>query len=270
MRTALFDPDNPLRINVGLRANLRYDIAPGLVFSGAISKKLAGNLGNSTRTSTSPLPHVRSESNIYDREGDPALDSLTLAWYAKPAPNLYSRVTLGYLERMFGGVSGVLLWKRVDKPYALGLELNYVKQRDFDQRLGFQDYSVMTGHVSGYYKFQSGFMAQLDVGRYLAGDFGATLSLDRELANGWKIGAFATLTDVPFDDFGEGSFDKGIRIEIPFAWATGKQTRKSYKNTIRPILRDGGARLDVDGRLYDSVREYHAGSLDSEWGRFWK
>ena len=95
MRTALFDPDNPLRINVGLRANLRYDIAPGLVFSGAITKKLAGNLGNSTRISTSPLPHVRSESNIYDREGDPALENLTLAWYAKPAPNLYSRVTLG-------------------------------------------------------------------------------------------------------------------------------------------------------------------------------
>ena len=54
---------------------------------------------------------MRSESNIYDREGDPALDNLTLAWYAKPAPNLYSRVTLGYLERMFGGVSGELLWK---------------------------------------------------------------------------------------------------------------------------------------------------------------
>lgn len=270
VRTALFDPDNPLRIDIGLRANLRYDIAPGWVVSGSVTKKLTGNLGTSTRVSNSVLPHVRSDSNIYDREGDPALENLTLAWYAKPAPNLYSRVTLGYLERMYGGVSGELLWKPVDKPYALGVEINYVKQRDFDQRLGFQDYSVVTGHVSGYYAFQNGFLAQLDVGRYLAGDFGATLSLDREFANGWKVGAFATLTDVPFDDFGEGSFDKGIRIEIPFAWATGKQTRKAYKNTIRPILRDGGARVDVDGRLYNSVREYHTSSLDAEWGRFWK
>lgn len=270
MRTALFDPDNPLRINVGVRAHLRYDIAPGWVVAGSVTKKLAGNLGQSDRVSSSVLPHVRSDSNVYDREGDPALENLTLAWYAKPAPNLYSRVTLGYLERMYGGVSGELLWKQVDKPYALGVEINYVKQRDFDQLLGFQDYGVVTGHVSGYYALKNGFMAQLDVGRYLAGDFGATLSLDREFANGWKIGAFATLTDVPFDEFGEGSFDKGIRIEIPFAWATGKQTRKTYKNTIRPILRDGGARLEVDGRLYNSVREYHSGSLDAEWGRFWK
>ncbi len=270
VRTALFDPDNPLRIGVGIRANLRYDIAPGLVLSGSVTQKLAGNLGSSDRVSDSILPHVRSDSNIYDREGDTSLETLTLAWYAKPAPDLYSRVTVGYLERMYGGVSGELLWKQVDKPYAVGLELNYAKQRDFDQKFGFQDYGIVTGHISGYYSFNNGFLAQVDVGRYLAGDFGATIALDREFANGWKIGAFATLTDVPFDDFGEGSFDKGIRIEIPFAWATGKQTTKSYKNTIRPILRDGGARLDVDGRLYDTVREYHSGSLDAEWGRFWK
>ena len=270
VRTALFDPENPLRINVGVRANLRYDIAPGLVLSGSMTKKIWGNLGSSTRVSNSVLQHVRSDSNVYDREGDPALENLTLAWYAKPAPNLYSRVTLGYLERMFGGVSGEVLWKPVEKPYALGVELNYAMQRDFDQLLGFQDYSVVTGHVSGYYDFKNGFLAQVDVGRYLAGDYGATVSLDREFANGWKVGAFATLTDVPFDDFGEGSFDKGIRIEMPLAWATGKQSRKTFKNTIRPILRDGGARLEVDGRLYNTVREYHAGSLDAEWGRFWK
>ena len=270
VKTALFDPDNPIRVDAGLRATARYDIAPGWVLSGSMTKKFVGNLDQSTRVSTSPLQHVRSDSNIYDREGDPALENLTLAYYSKPSPDLYGRVTVGYLERMFGGVSAELLWKQVDKPYALGVEVNYVKQRDFNQLLGFQDYSVVTGHVSGYYAFANGFQAQLDVGRYLAGDFGATLSVDREFSNGWKVGAFATLTDVPFDDFGEGSFDKGIKIEIPFAWALGKQTRKAYKTTIRPIVRDGGARVDVDGRLYDTVREYHANDLDAKWGRFWK
>ena len=270
VRTALFDPDNPIRIDVGLRATAQYDIAPGLVLSGSMTKKIAGNLDQSTRVSNSILPHVRSDSNLYDRDGDPAIENLTLAFYSKPTPDLYSRVTVGYLERMYGGVSAELLWKRVDKPYALGVEVNYVKQRNFDQLLGFRNYSIVTGHVSGYYAFDNGFQAQLDVGRYLAGDFGATLSVDREFSNGWKVGAFATLTDVPFDDFGEGSFDKGIKIEIPFAWALGKQTRKTYQTTIRPILRDGGARVDVDGRLYDTIREYHAADLDAKWGRFWK
>jgi hypothetical protein len=177
---------------------------------------------------------------------------------------------VGYLERMFGGVSAEVMWKRVDRPFALGIELNYVKQRDFDQMFGFQDYSVLTGHVSGYYAFGGGYLAQLDVGRYLAGDMGATISIDREFGNGWKIGAFATLTDVPFEDFGEGSFDKGIKIEIPVAWIMGTPTRKTYKNILRPLSRDGGAKLELESRLYDVVREYHVDRLDAEWGKFWQ
>ena len=270
VKASLFDPQNPLRADFGLRLSGKYDIAPGLVLSGAVTKKLAGNLDKSQRDSNSILPHVRSDSNKYDANGDPAIENLTLAWYAKPAPNLYSRVTLGYLEPMFGGISGELLWKRVDRPYALGVELNYVQQRNFDQLFGFKDYSVVTGHMSGYYDFGNGFQAQLDIGRYLAGDYGATLTIDREFPNGWKVGAFATLTDVSFDDFGEGSFDKGIRIEIPFAWALGRPTQKTTGLVVRPILRDGGARLNVDGRLYDFVRDYHSDRLDDKWGRFWR
>lgn len=270
LRASVFDPTNPYRADLGLRLSGRYDIAPGLSLSGAIGQRLIGNLDSSTRVSNSTRQHVRSDGNIYDAKGQPAIEELQLAYFAKPAPNLFTRVSAGYLERMFGGVSAEVLWKRVDSPFAIGAELNYVKQRDFDQLFGFQSYSVVTGHVSGYYAFGNGYLAQLDVGRYLAGDVGATLSLDREFGNGWKIGTFATLTDMTFAEFGEGSFDKGIKIEIPVAWILGHPTRKSYKNILRPLSRDGGARLDVDGRLYEPVREYQTGRLDAEWGKFWQ
>jgi hypothetical protein len=179
-------------------------------------------------------------------------------------------VTGGYLERMFGGISGELLWKRTDSPFALGAEINYVKQRDFDQLFGFQDYDVATGHVSAYIQLGGGFHAQVDAGRYLAKDWGATFSLDREFGNGWKVGAFATFTDVSFDDFGEGSFDKGIRITIPISWITGEPNKTDYSTTIRPLLRDGGARLDVGGRLYERVRPLQKPALQDGWGRFWR
>jgi hypothetical protein len=269
-RVSLFDPNNPVAADGGIRLKARYDIAPGLFLSGQISKRIGGNLSSVVRPSDSVLPHVRSESSMYNKFGDPSLDHLTLAWYAKPDENLYSRVTAGYLESMYGGVSGELLWKRVDKPYALGVELNYARQRDFNQQLGFQNYSIVTGHVSGYLALGKGYHAQVDVGRYLAGDVGATLSLDREFENGWRVGAFATLTNVPFSDFGEGSFDKGIRFEIPLSWALGSSGQKKMTSLIRPILRDGGARLDVQRRLYDQVRGYHERSLKGQWGRFWR
>ena len=184
--------------------------------------------------------------------------------------DLYARVSAGYLERMFGGVSAELLWKPVSSNLALGVEANYVKQRDYDGGLGFLDYSVATGHVSAYYEMGGGYHGQLDVGRYLAGDVGATVTLTREFANGWKVGGFFTITDVSADDFGEGSFDKGINLTIPIGWFLGEPDKRSVSTTIRPIQRDGGARLEVPGRLYEQVRSGHRNALEDQWSRVWE
>lgn len=265
-----FDPDAPVRGDFGLRLSADYKIAPGWELSGSIRKKIAGNLDEVERESNSVLPRVRSDFALYAREADPALDHLTLAHYGRPGKDLYSRVTVGYLEKMFGGVSGEILWKPVNSRLALGAEVNWVKQRDFDQLLAFRDYEVVTGHASAYYSFGNGFHGQVDVGRYLAGDWGATISLDREFANGWSVGAFATFTDVSFEDFGEGSFDKGIRLKVPISFFTGQPSKKRLASTIRPLTRDGGARLRVDGRLYERVRVAHEPDLAKSWGNFWR
>ena len=66
-------------------------------------------------------------------------------------------------------------------------------------------------------------------------------------ANGWEVGAYATLTDVPFNQFGEGSFDKGIYVTLPMDWLTGSPSMSQRTFMIRPITRDGGARLASHG-----------------------
>ncbi len=268
--TSYFDPQEPVRVDAGVKLQAQYDIAPGWILSGALQHRIVGNVGDSTRASDSRIQKVRSEGFLYAREGQTALADLTLAHYFRPGEDLYGRVTVGYLEREYGGISGELLWKPVGSRLGLGAELNYVKQRDFNQGFGFRDYSVATGHLSAYYDFGNGYQGQLDAGRYLAGDVGATFALDRTFANGWRVGAYATFTDVSFADFGEGSFDKGIRFTVPLDHLMGKPTGNTYKTTIQPLTRDGGARVRVDGRLYESVRSYHDPQLKGSWGRFWR
>jgi hypothetical protein len=267
--TSFFDPDQPVRLDVAVLAEAKYDFAPGWSVRGAVRQTLAGNIGGGP-PSNSVLQRVRTDGNIYAQERGPVLQRLTLDRFFKASDNVYGHVSVGYFEQMFGGISGELLWKPVESRLAFGAELNYVAQRDFDQRLGFQNYRVATGHVSAYYEMGQGFHGRLDVGRYLAGDWGATLAIDREFKNGWRVGAFATKTDVSSAEFGEGSFDKGIRIDIPLTWALGKPTRKAINNNLRPITRDGGARLQIDNRLYEQVREYHKPTLRNKWGRFWR
>jgi hypothetical protein len=261
-----------LKGEFGATLTAAYDLRPGLVFTGAIFQPIAGNVERNTAPSDSLLQPVRSDRNRYIEFGDPALEKLTMAWYSRPAPDFYSRLTLGYLERMHAGVSGEVLWKPVESRLAMGLELNYTKQRDTDGGLGFDeyDYDVMTGHVSAYYEFGNGYVGQLDVGKYLAGDVGATVSIDRVFVNGWKVGAFATVTDASAEEFGDGAFDKGIRFSIPLSWALGNDNSGNVAATLRPDTGDGGARVIVDGRIYESIRDYHSGALDPEWGRVWR
>ncbi|WP_371224980.1 YjbH domain-containing protein [Roseovarius sp. 2305UL8-3] len=277
LRTSFFDPDNPVRADIGVRAKADVDFGRGWIASGSVSAKVAGNLDNITRTSNSIIPHVRSNVAQFLKEEDPVIDRLTLAKYFRPAENIYGRVTVGYLESMYAGASGELLWKPVDSRLAIGIEANYVEPRDFDQLFGLRSRTTpggviprASGHISAYYDLGNGFHTQLDVGRYLAGDWGATIALDREFANGWKVGAFMTKTDVSSTQFGEGSFDKGIRLTVPLSWALGKPTQKSASMTLRPLTRDGGARLEVEGRLYETIRSSHQPEIAKSWGKFWR
>ena len=271
-RTELFDPDNPFRLDIGAQLRARYEPVPGVLFSGALRHKIEGNLETSARRSNSVLPRVRSDYARYNAAEDDGvyLDHLTAAWYTSLGTDLYGRVTAGYLERMFAGVSAEALWKPAASRLALGAEVNYVRQREFEQGFGLQDYDVVSGHLSAYYDLGGGYRAQVDAGRYLAGDWGATLALDREFNNGWRLGAWATLTNVSAEDFGEGSFDKGIRFSIPFAWLSGRPSKARYASSIRPVTRDGGARLEVKGRLDEIAREYDREGLVAEWGRVWR
>lgn len=294
-RTRVFDQTAPFKIGVGLELTGRYELAPGLVLNGAVSKYVFSTLDDRP-----PLPSrgrlhpVRSANYFYDRDGDPALTNLSLTAYRKLSPELYGRVSLGYLERMFGGVSTEVLWLPTNGRWAIGAEVNYTAQRSPDQQFGFSlpaamyetdsctpdlttaacgardSYRILTGHLSGYYKLANDFHVQVDVGRYLAGDVGATLSVRREFDNGWKVGAFMTKTNVSAEDFGSGSFDKGITVEIPMASLLGRPSNQHRDITLRPFGRDGGRRLEVEGRLYESVRGYRADGLSEQWERFWK
>lgn len=269
-RPAFFDPDSPLRLDAGVEGAAHFALSPSLSFTAVVRQRAVGNLDQSTRASNSELPHVRSDSALYDKLAGPHVDILTADYQFRPGPNLYARLSAGYLEPMYGGVSGELLWYPASSRLALGAELNYVAQRDPASRLGFTDYRVATGHLSAYYDLGDGYRTQLDVGRYLAGDWGATFALDREFDNGFKVGAYFTLTDVPLSTFGEGSFDKGIRFSIPISWLSGEPGHSSFQQTIRPILRDGGARIEVANRLYEQVRGANASELEHKWGKFWR
>ena len=285
--TGLFDPDEPLRYEIGAAASASYEITPGLTVKGTVRQRVFGNAdqdapGDLTvdeylaltdeqiAAGNNGVYRVRSDGRMYSGNDSPRIPELTLNWNARPTSTVYSRVTVGLLENMYGGVSAEVLWKPVNSRLALGAEVNRVKKRDYRDNFEFLDYETTTGHVSAYYEFGGGFVGQLDVGKYLAGDKGATVTLTREFANGWEVGAYATKTDLSAEEYGEGSFDKGVTIRVPLAWAIGTPGKRTVGGSISSLNRDGGQRVRVDGRLYDTIRDSHSTKMYDGWGKFWR
>lgn len=262
----LFDPDDPRRADVGLQLDVHVDNGLGLEASGRFRKRLAGNRKEG-RGSNSTIQRVRTEQVLYDQSDNVKIKELYVAKYGRIAPDIYGRLTAGYLEQMYAGFSAEALWAPFERPWSVGVDANYVVQRDYDGLFGLRDYDVFTGHLTGKYTLSDGAYFQISAGQYLAGDKGATLTVGRTFTNGWDLSAYATLTDVPFEMFGEGSFDKGIRLEIPMAALFGTQTRDKHRIGIRSITRDGGARLQVPGQLAEMIEGYTERDLLGSWPR---
>lgn len=267
----LFDPDNPAYFGIGLGEHSSFNLLPGLVVDDRLNLNIWNDFGSIVRTSNSVLPHVRSDVAEYLKDGENGIYNLDATYYYKPAPEFYARVTGGYVEQMFAGVGGEVLYRPYGKSWAVSGDLWDVYQRNFNELFGLQHYHVVTGHVTLYVDTHwHDLIASISAGRYLAGDYGATLEIDRRFDTGIVIGAWMTFTNVPFSKFGEGSFDKGIRIIIPTEWAVPFGTATDYELDLRPIQRDGGQKLDNDAILYGMTQTSSDSDLERQWPDIFK
>ena len=263
LRTYLFDPDFPLLYQLSASFRGAVDFGAGWSLSGTWKQNITSQFDRIARGGESALPPVRTDQKEYLQQGKSGIDNLALVKRGKLRDDVYYQTYGGILEEMYSGVGGEVLWRPFDKPYAIGVNINAVQQREFDKMFGLRDYRTVTGHVSLYWATPwHDFDIAVHTGRYLAKDFGSTLEIQKRFANGWSVGAFATLTDVPFEVFGEGSFDKGLIFRIPFDLYSTKNTRGAYRTIIRPINRDGGRMLDNwPGSLWENMRDTMADRL---------
>jgi len=254
---SLGGPDGFVLFQVAGTYSASAYLARNLWLSGTVSYNAYNNYDKFRYDAPSRLPRVRTNIRRYMTEEDLTLPNLQLTGTRQLARDTYGMVYAGLLESMYAGAGGEVLYRPLNERWAVGVEANWVKQRDFDQRFSFRDYSVATGHASFYYMWgeERRVVTALSAGRYLAKDWGATLAVSRAFDNGVTMGAYATKTDVSSKDFGEGSFDKGIYVSVPFDFLLPRSTRARANFAWNPLYRDGGARLARSYGLYQMTSE---------------
>ena len=171
--------------------------------------------------------------------------------YKTISSNNHLMFSAGIFEEMFSGFGFEYLHFKNQSNHAYGFELFKVYKRDYEMQLGLLGYEQISGHFNYYYRNYGliPFDLKASYGKYLAGDIGGTIELSRTYYNGVRFGVFATFTDVSTDQFGEGSFDKGIFFNIPIF---GNMINYSW----RPLTKDPGQKLIRKNNLHDLLVKF--------------
>lgn len=234
------DSEFVIKKNLFLNTNLKYSIA--------------NNFGDLRFPPFDTYPaQVRSDIKQYLKNMDKGIliGRAQLDYHITPKKNHHLMITGGILEDMFSGYGLEYLYFKQNTNYAIGFEIFNARKRDYDWGFGHLDYENLT-YSANFYLRNYGlipFDMKISAGEYLAGDIGSTIEFTRKFSNGVSFGVFATFTDVSTEQFGEGSFDKGIIFNIPI-----------YGNMInytwRPLTKDPGAKLIRKNTLHDLLVKF--------------
>ena len=237
-----------------LENNSEFIIRDDLFFSTNLKYSIIDNFDDLTIPPVDTFPaQVRSDVKDYLRNYQDSIiiGRAQLDYHLTPKSNHYLMASAGILEEMFMGAGFEYLFFKQDTNFAAGFEIFNVKKRDYQMAFGTLDYENTVGSINFYYRNYNTipFDAKISYGEYLAGDVGTTIELSRSFENGVTFGFFASSTNVSAEQFGEGSFDKGIFFDIPIF---GNLVGYSW----RPLTKDPGQKLARKHTLYDLLVKF--------------
>ncbi|MCS3429779.1 YjbH domain-containing protein [Klebsiella sp. BIGb0407] len=262
---SLGGPEGFYMYQIGLLPSANYWLTDNWLVDSGVFINIHNNyekFNSSLLPKDSNLPRVRTHIRDYVRN-DVFINNLQTNYVTDLGHGFYGQAYGGYLEMMYGGVGAEVLYRPLDSQWAIGVDANYVKQRDWDDMMRFADYSVGTGFITTYWTppQMNGVLLKVAVGQYLAGDKGVTIEMAKRFDSGVKVGIWGAKSNVSKADYGEGGFSKGFYVSIPFDLMTVTPNPNHAVISWTPLTRDGGQTLGRKYQLYNmtSEREFPLG-----------
>jgi len=227
------------------------------------------NLDRLSEIRPRPALPVKSDIDLFTRRTI-ALDTAFSAFTHSFRSDLHMSLMGGYLEEMYGGAGGEVLYRPFDARWAIGAESFLAFKRDPETSLnmGYTGDSLLSGHVNGWYDIPEWDLTlNAKIGRYLAEDIGGTLSLQKRFHNGAKLEGYMTMTNQSdLDLFGGTTHaDHGIRLSLPLGGFKYAPERASANITLAPFGRDIGQKLENPLPLYDVTESFSARHMAKYW-----
>jgi hypothetical protein len=203
------------------------------------------------------FPENAVRSDFADYIGTYSFENLMLDQTFRFSERTFSRISAGYLEKMYAGIGGEVLTFIGDGKWALGIEADWAVKREADSQFGLEDfhtYSVF-GNV---YRFipELDMTAGAKIGRFLFGDYGVQFEFSRQYDTGVILGGWVSFTDShKFEGYNKDYNDIGIFLSLPIRMFLTHDSPKRYSYSISPWTRDVGATIYHWNSLYWSKKD---------------
>jgi hypothetical protein len=199
-----------------------------------------------------------------------AIDRLYSAFTHSFRSDLHLSLMGGYLEEMYGGFGGEILYRPFNSRFAIGAESWLALKREPESFLatGYNGDSVLSGHLNAWYDVPLwDTTLKLSAGRYLAGDIGASIGLQKNFANGAKLETFFSLSNADEPDiFGSSTHDyHGVRLTLPLGGFAYAPRNSNMRFEAAPFGREVAQRLDNPLPLYDLTQPFSMPHLEQHW-----
>lgn len=216
----------------------------------------------------SPIP-VRSD--IADFSEDPlTLQTSYVGFTHSFTPDIHMSLLGGYLEEMYAGAGGEILYRPFGSRLAIGAQLWQVAKRNSQSplHLGLTEAATLTGQVEGWYDIPA-YDATLNIraGRFLAGDVGIGIGLEKSFGNGAKLIGETIMSNYSDPDLFGGYTHAYHRIALSLPLGSFKYLPEGTRVNITaaPFGRDTAQSLTPPVRLYDLTDGFTLPHLAQHW-----
>lgn len=266
---SLAEEDQGVLYRTSLIANTREMITRHFVGGFSARFNLFDNLRRLNEYRPKALLPVRSNEDDFARNAV-SVERAYIGYMRTLKTDLHIAVAGGYLEEMYAGVGGEILYRPFGKRFAIGAEAWQAFKRDPHHRLnlGLNGDHILSGHIQAWYEIpDTNLTLKLRAGRYLAEDVGGTLSLTNHFENGTRIEAFVTATNrADFDLFGGTThLYSGLRMRMPIGNAPIMPRGSEINVAAMPMGRDTGQAIHSPLPLYELSDPISYRHLAQDW-----
>lgn len=241
----------------------------------ALRVNLHDNLGRMRSLRPAALLPVRSDEDRFaDRRV--ALDQSWLALTHSFRTDLHVSLMGGYLEEMYAGLGGEVLYRPFKSRFAVGAQAFQALKRDplTTLNLGLSGDNVFSAHINAWYDIpHPDITAHVKVGRYLNEDTGVTAGLMKRFENGITLDAFVGVTNAADYDLLGGTTHvyNGLRLSLPLnGYTRGLKyapDNVAVKFAIMPFGRDNAQVIDNPIPLYELTETFTYKHISDHWHR---